>query len=264
MALSHIIWLAIIQGLTEFLPVSSSGHLTLLHAFTAYPDQGVGFDVALHFGTLIAVIIYFREDVASLLLGAMDFAQNRNSDNRHLLLQIIIASLPVLLVAAGLVLAGGIDMLRKAQTVALATIFFAVPLYLADKMGDQTGGLKNQSLRRAFYVGVAQIFSLIPGASRSGVTITAARALGVSRQEAVRFSMLLSIPVISCFSFFGLVELLFGDSETSLKAMLLGMTLSCFLAILSIHALMRVTAKMSFLPFVIYRLALGAVILMAI
>ena len=136
MALSHIIWLSLIQGLTEFLPVSSSGHLNLLHALTSYPDQGVGFDVALHFGTLIAVLLYFRNDVASLMMGLMDMFQQRKSDNRHLLFQIFIATLPVLCAAAILVLTGWIDLLRNAQTVAFATIIFAVPLYLADKFGS--------------------------------------------------------------------------------------------------------------------------------
>ena len=202
MALSHIIWLSLIQGITEFLPVSSSGHLNLLHALTDYPDQGVGFDVALHFGTLIAVMLYFRNDVAKLMMGLMDFLQKRKSENRHLFLQLIIATIPVICIAALLVLTGWIELLRNAQTVAIATIVFAIPLYLADKLGAHKGKMADNSLTQALLVGLAQIFALIPGASRAGVTITAARSLGVGRADAARFSMLLSIPVIMSFTLF--------------------------------------------------------------
>ena len=264
MALSHIIWLSLIQGITEFLPVSSSGHLNLLHALTDYPDQGVGFDVALHFGTLIAVLLYFRNDVASLMMGLMDLAQKRRSDNRHLLFQILIATFPVLLAAALLVVTGWVDLLRNAQTVAIATMAFAVPLYLADRFCVQDMKLPEQTLGRALLVGLAQMFALIPGASRAGVTITAARALGIGRVEAARFSMLLSIPVILCFTLFSLMEVAIEGGGTALKPMFLGMTFAGVTALISIHIFMKMTAKMSFLPFVLYRLLLGTVILTAV
>ncbi|MGC6511786.1 MAG: undecaprenyl-diphosphate phosphatase [Parvibaculales bacterium] len=261
MALSHIIWLSLIQGITEFLPVSSSGHLNLLHALTDYPDQGVGFDVALHFGTLIAVILYFRNDVASLIMGVMDLLQKRQSDNRHFMLQILVATIPVILAAAILVLTGWIDLLRNAKTVAIATIAFAIPLYLADKFGEQGMKMGEQPLGKALLVGLAQIFALIPGASRAGVTITAARWLGIGRAEAARFSMLLSIPVILCFTLFSLMEVVTAGGGTGMKPVLLGISFSAITALASIHVFMKMTARMSFLPFVLYRLMLGAAIL---
>ncbi|MGC6475510.1 MAG: undecaprenyl-diphosphate phosphatase [Parvibaculales bacterium] len=261
MTFTHIFALAIIQGITEFLPVSSSGHLNLLHLLTDLPDQGVGFDVALHAGTLLAVLVYFREDVASVMHGLLDFTQGRDSANRHLAFQLALASLPVLMVAGILVLTGWVDILRSPKIIAIASIVFALPLYLTDRFCQQSNKIENLRLPKALLIGLAQVFALIPGASRAGVTITAGRLLGLERAQAARFSMLLSMPVIGSFTLLGLVDVLASQNHAGLQSMLIGAGLAALFAFLSIHVFMKMTARFSLLPFVLYRLALGGLVL---
>lgn len=281
---THILTLALVQGLTEFLPVSSSGHLQLVHGLTALPDQGVLMDVAVHFGTLMAVIFYLRKEVAQCLAGGLDILQRRTSQNSHLVWCLVVATMPVLLAGGVLVLTGLVDTLRTPQIVAWAMIIFAVPLYLADKFGannvanntanntpTQSHKIENKGLKGALIIGLAQIAALIPGASRAGVTITAARALGIGRVDAARFSMLLSIPVIMAFTLLGVIDLLASDLLAShntapLSDALMDMSLAAGLAgitaLLSLHLFLRIAQNMSFLPFVIYRLVLGGGLLL--
>ena len=270
MSITQIFLLAIIQGITEFLPVSSSGHLNLLHGLTDLTDQGIIIDVAVHGGTLLAVIIYFRHDVMHLIRGGLEILgltilRSRNlsdtSEHKSAALQIAIATLPILPFGALLVLTGWIDHLRDPKVVAWATIIFALPLFLADHFRTSNTSVQATGLRGAVIIGCAQIFALIPGASRAGVTITAARALGCNRQDAARFSMLLSIPVIIIFASLGLMDLLAAGDMVLLGNAALAAFLSAITALASIHLFMKMTAKLSLLPFVLYRLVLGASLL---
>lgn len=261
MSFEHILILALIQGVTEFIPVSSSGHLNLLHALTDRPDQGVVMDVALHGGTLLAVMAYFRADVARLVLGGLDILRLRPSQNRDFATLLLLASLPVLLAGAVLMLTGAIDRLRHLEVVAWASIIFAVPLWLADKKGAANKDMTALKARPALLVGGAQMLALIPGASRAGVTIMAARALGFDRQAAARFSMLLSMPVIAAFTLAGLAELVSDDNPGNLADAGLGALLAAVFAFATIHLFLRMTARFSLTPFIIYRIALGVVLL---
>lgn len=275
MSITQIFLLAIIQGITEFLPVSSSGHLNLLHGLTDLPDQGIIIDVAVHGGTLLAVIIYFRHDVMRLIRGGLEILglkilglkilRPRNfsdtSEHKSAALQIIIATLPILPFGALLVLTGWIDLLRDPKVVAWATVIFALPLFLADHFRPSNTSVQATGWRGAAIIGCAQIFALIPGASRAGVTITAARALGCNRQDAARFSMLLSIPVIIIFASLGLMDLLAAGNMVLLGNAALAAGLAAITALASIHLFMKMTAKLSLLPFVLYRLVLGVSLL---
>lgn len=263
--MTQIFLLAIIQGVTEFLPVSSSGHLNLLHGLTDLPDQGIIIDVAVHAGTLLAVMIYFRHDVLRLLHGGIEIlspqSTEKPSENKFAAIQIIIATLPILPVGALLVLTGWIDLLRDPKVVAWATIIFALPLFLADHFRQSNISVAATGWRGAAIIGCAQIFALIPGASRAGVTITAARTLGCTRHDAARFSMLLSIPVIVIFAGLGLMDLLVAGDLTLMGNAALAAVLAAATALVSIHLFMKMTAKLSLLPFVLYRLVLGASLL---
>lgn len=265
MSMTQIFLLAIIQGVTEFLPVSSSGHLNLLHGLTDLPDQGIIIDVAVHAGTLLAVMIYFRHDVLRLLHGGIEIlspqSTEKPSENKFAAIQIIIATLPILPVGALLVLTGWIDLLRDPKVVAWATIIFALPLFLADHFRQSNISVAATGWRGAAIIGCAQIFALIPGASRAGVTITAARTLGCTRHDAARFSMLLSIPVIVIFAGLGLMDLLVAGDLTLMGNAALAAVLAAATALVSIHLFMKMTAKLSLLPFVLYRLVLGASLL---
>ncbi|ERL46771.1 domain containing protein [Candidatus Micropelagos thuwalensis] len=265
MSMTQIFLLAIIQGVTEFLPVSSSGHLNLLHGLTDLPDQGIIIDVAVHAGTLLAVMIYFRHDVLRLLHGGIEILSPQSAkkpcENKSAAIQIIIATLPILPVGALLVLTGWIDLLRDPKVVAWATIIFALPLFLADHFRQSNISVAATGWRGAAIIGCAQIFALIPGASRAGVTITAARTLGCTRQDAARFSMLLSIPVIVIFAGLGLMDLIVAGDLTLMGNAALAAVLAAATALVSIHLFMKMTAKLSLLPFVLYRLVLGASLL---
>lgn len=261
MTLEHLLLLALVQGATEFLPVSSSGHLNLVHALTPLPDAGVAMDVALHAGTLLAVMVYFRRDVGQLIMGGLDIVTHRVGPRRNQALFLLLASLPVLIGGAALMASGQVDALRTAQIVAWANLIFALPLWLADRYGPRQLGLEAMQARPAVLIGLAQIFALIPGASRAGVTITAARALGFRRDQAAKFSMLLSMPVIAAFAAASLLDLARQGNDAALAASMTAAALAALVALASIHLFMKMTEKMSLTPFVIYRLGLGVALL---
>ena len=266
MGLDHLLLLAAIQGITEFIPVSSSGHLQLVHGLTAYPDHGLVIDVALHAGTLLAVMAYFRRDVGLMLVGARDIIRRQPSAAAHLVQVLIIASLPVLLAGAVLVALDVTDALRKPEIVAWASIIFAIPLWLADRRqasqsSDITASEGNDpqsiSPRHALIIGLAQILALIPGASRAGVIITAGLFLGFDRTQAARFSMLLAMPVIAAFALVGLVDLVQAGAHQALGTALVAALLAGLFAFATIHVFLKMTRMMGLLPFVIYRIGLG-------
>ena len=273
MGLDHLLLLAAIQGITEFIPVSSSGHLQLVHGLTAFPDHGLAVDVALHAGTLLAVMAYFYRDVGLMLVGARDIVRRQPSAPAHLVRVLVIASLPVLLAGAALVVLGVADALRKPEIVAWASIVFAIPLWLADRRhatrlsetkASKRGDVLTISSRHALIIGLAQMLALIPGASRAGVTIMAGLYLGFDRTQAARLSMLLAMPVIGAFAFVGLVDLVQAGAFEALGMALVAGLLAALFAFATIHVFLKMTRKIGLLPFVIYRIGLGIGLLVAL
>ncbi|MCC5996738.1 MAG: undecaprenyl-diphosphate phosphatase [Oceanicaulis sp.] len=262
MTLFTLILLALVQGLTEFLPVSSSAHLILAPEAAGFEDQGVLIDLMAHVGSLVAVLIYFRRDVMAVITGKFALLQGKVTEGGRLALLIAVATPPVLIFGGILYFAGLAEAMRSPALLAWMLILFAIPLWAADHFGRKTVTTETLGFRSAILLGLAQALALIPGASRSGVTMTAARALGMERSEAARFSMLMSIPVIAAFGLVAVIELSRGGAlGASLTDGLIIAVLSFFAAYLAIAVLMRFVARIGFLPFVIYRFALGGLIL---
>ncbi len=259
----HVVILSVIQGLTEFLPVSSSAHLILPSQLFLWPDQGLVFDVAVHVGTLIAVVGYFWRDIFSILrdwFGSL--AGNAKTDNSRLGWWVILATLPAMI--AGATLNNYIEAnLRSIEVIAYTTIGFGVLLWFSDHFFSQTKVLRNLQLPNVAMIGLAQVFALIPGTSRSGVTMTAARLMGFDRSSAARFSFLLSIPVIVAAGSYKSMELVVSSVPVTVdfSAILWGVVLSALSAYLCIHLFLKWLNQIGFLPFMLYRLVLGVFLL---
>ncbi|MEO0399279.1 MAG: undecaprenyl-diphosphate phosphatase [Pseudomonadota bacterium] len=258
MPLVQLIVLAIVQGITEFLPISSSAHLILAPLFVeSWADQGPLIDVAAHVGTLFAVMAYFRSETMMLARGGVDVLTRNASADRRLFLFVLAASLPVIGVGGLLAVTGLIDHLRSPYVIATASIVFGALLWHADRAPTATEGLERITWRETISIGLAQTLSLIPGTSRSGVTMTAARYLGWSRTEAARFSMLLAMPTIAALGLFAGVKLVAEGAPADMQAAALVAGLSFIVAFAVIAGFMRLTRSVSFTPFVIYRIAMG-------
>ena len=197
MTIEQIIVLAVVQGITEFLPISSSGHLILVPQIMHWQDQGLVVDVMTHLGTLLAILIYFWRDVVRLIKGALELLKGRVTPDGRLAIYIVLATIPA--VAFGIFLKeyGFTDLERNVAVVAWNTILYGILMLIADMVGPQDKTIANMTLGSALLIGVAQALALIPGTSRSGVTMTAARFLGFTRPDAARFSFLLGIPAIA-------------------------------------------------------------------
>ena len=264
MPLLHIVILALVQGLSEFLPISSSGHLILVHVALGHrgAEMNLILDIAVHVGTLFAVLLYFRKDVMAMLCGCVCTAQGKGADHkgRNMLVYVLVASLPVIII--GFILHSMMpDMWRSVTVTAWCTLIFGVVLWVADKKGSQTRTVEDMGFKDALIVGAAQVLALIPGVSRSGITMTAARFLGVSRTESARFSMLLAMVAISGAGALGSLSLLeSGDLALGLDV-LFAIVFSFLSALVALHLMMRWLEKASFTPFVIYRIALGVLLL---
>lgn len=261
MTLIQVVILAIVQGLTEFLPVSSSGHLVLVPYLFAWADQGLAFDVAVHFGSLAAVCIYFRKDMASILAGGMRLlGDNITTPESRLAQAIALGTVPAAL--AGLLFASWIEAnLRDPLVIVYTLSGFGILMAIADRVGRRERNISDVGFRDAVIIGFAQALSLVPGTSRSGVTITAARFLGFGRQDAARFSFLLSAPVIFLAAMYKLIALILGDPAVAWGQLGLGALLACVVAYLSIEFFMRIVTRIGLAPFAIYRLILAAFIL---
>jgi len=260
----QIFVLALVQGITEFLPISSSGHLILVPALTGWPDQGLLMDVAVHVGTLVAVLAYFWRDTRGLALaglGSIGITPARRAvEGSHymkLFWAMVIATIPMVIVGGLMVATNANDMLRSAEVIAATSIIFGVLLYIADKRGAASKTTEQMAIKPALLIGLAQVLALIPGTSRSGVTMTAARMLGFSRVEAARFSMLLSIPAILASGTAATLKALEESGAPAFGDAALAAGLSCVAALLAIHFLMRWLAHASMTVFVVYRVLLG-------
>ncbi|HEC19524.1 MAG TPA: undecaprenyl-diphosphate phosphatase [Gammaproteobacteria bacterium] len=256
----HAIFLALLQGFTEFLPISSSAHLILLPRLLGWPDQGLAFDVAVHVGTLSAVVLYFRRELVPM--GRDWFrsllTRQQTADSR-LAWAVLWGTVPVGL--AGLLLKGFIEHnLRSELVIAGATIGFGLLLWLADTKCRGRRDEHGLRISDIAIIGIAQALALIPGTSRSGATMTAGLMLGLSRQAAARFSFLLSIPVIVLAGGLLTIELIRSPALVDWRAMIIGAVTSAITAYLCIHFFLKLLERMGMLPFVIYRLLLGALL----
>ena len=259
MTLEQIIVLALVQGITEFLPVSSSGHLILIPAFTGWQDQGVLTDVMVHVGSLFAVIAYFWRDVLRLIGGGFDLLRLRMNDNSRMVLYIVLATIPAVIFGIFLKKSGLGQDLRSAEVVAWNAVIFGILLYVADLVGPRLKRMEDMKLSPALIIGLAQAAALIPGTSRSGITMTAARFMGFDRPEAARFSFLLGIPAIAGAGAFVTLDAIESGITISNDA-LLAAALTFVAAFFAIAALMAMVKRMSFLIFMVYRLALAFVL----
>ena len=260
----HFTWLqplilALVQGGTEFLPISSSAHLILASKLMGWPDQGLVFDVVVHLGTLFAVLVYFRDDLARMIRGCFEsLTEQRPTESAKLAWLLLYASVPAATVGflAEEFIAGT---LRSGVVIATATLFFAGVLWLADHNGERKLGLQELDSKRALWIGLGQCLALIPGTSRSGITISMALFCGLDRRAASKFSFLLSIPIIVGSGLLQAYALLNDGAllEVDLLMLFMAMSVALFTALLCIHAFLSLIDRVGFFPFIVYRLILG-------
>ena len=252
MEILNIIILSFIQGVTEFLPISSSSHLILLSELSDYPDQGLGFDIALHTGSWIAVLIYFKSELKKILF--------LTHDGQQYLKLMFIASIPLPII--GLIFIDYISLyLRNMQSIAVMTILFALLLYFVDKNRKEREGILNFSLNTIFFIGLMQTLAIIPGVSRAGIVITAALIVGFNRNDSIKISFLLSIPAILMASIYQMTQLLDTKDIILLREYLLGFMFSFIFSYLTIRLFISTINRITFSPYIIYRIILGTFLL---
>ncbi|SFP98244.1 undecaprenyl-diphosphatase [Roseivivax halotolerans] len=262
MSLWHLVLLALIQGITEFLPVSSSGHLILLPGLTGAEDQGLALDVAVHIGTLGAVILYFWSDVRVALGGTLRLAQGKiDTKGAFLALCLLIATIPVMAAGLALRLTGLDDALRSVAVIGWAMIVFGLVLYWADRTGAETRTAPEWTLKHAMIMGLWQVLAVIPGTSRSGITITGGRQLGYGRHDAAKLAMLMSIPTILASGALLGAEALMEPDVFPWRDAAIGAALAFLAALAALALMMRLLRSVSFTPYVIYRVILGLALL---
>jgi len=257
MALWHLLLLAILQGATEFLPVSSSGHLVLVPALIGLEDQGTFLDVAVHVGSLGAVVLYFRRDVAAALRGTLGLLRGARGPEERLALGLLVATVPVIAAGIAIKLALGTDALRSVALIGWSTLLFGLLLGAADLRRPEVRATTDWTLRDAVIFGLWQAVALIPGTSRSGIVITGARFLNYTREDAARLSMLMSIPTILASGAVLMLDVV-GEADWALATDGAIAALFSFLAaLLALALMMRLLRSISFLPYVLYRIVLG-------
>lgn len=263
MSMLQILWLSILQGLTEFLPVSSSGHLILFSKFTDFPDQGIMIDIALHIGSIVAVCIYFYREIWEMMKGLYygKLLPCFKFEGNKLVYQIIVATIPALIFGAILKFCGT-EWLRNPKIIGWTILGGGLLLYAADKMSMTIKKVNNLSLKDAVLIGLAQCLALIPGTSRSGITITMGRFLGLERREAAKFSMLLAIPTILAAGILQAIELYASGDYSGVSFAINAVWYSFIVSLIAIYGMMWWLKKSTFLPFVIYRIILGTYLIL--
>ncbi|MCK5395270.1 MAG: undecaprenyl-diphosphate phosphatase [Gammaproteobacteria bacterium] len=260
MDILQIIVLALVQGLTEFLPISSSAHLILVPYLTDWPDQGLAFDVAVHVGTLSAVVIYFRKEINKMFFAWFSSLKGMHTEDSKLAWGVLIGTIPVGL--AGLLFKDIIsENLRTPLVIAATTIIFGFLLWYADWSGKRHRDEHTMTWKDIIVIGCAQAIALIPGTSRSGITITAGLMLGLTAPAAARFSFLLSIPVIVLAGGVETLDYLKVASINDMNDLIIGALISAVSAYLCIHFFLKLLDRIGMTPFVMYRLLLGIVLL---
>ena len=260
MPLEQIIVLAVVQGISEFLPISSSGHLILVPVFTGWPDQGLATDVMVHVGSLFAIIVYFWRDVLSMIAGVGDLFRRRWTDRARLAVFIGAATIPAVLFGFVLKWFGLLEAIRGIEVVAWNALIFGILLYVADEWGPRVKTMENITFKSAMIIGLAQAIALIPGTSRSGITMTAARFLGFERADSARFSFLLGIPAIAGAGIFTLTDME-THGQTLPPGAITAAIFTFFSALAAIAFLMALVKRLSFTPFVMYRMLLAGFLL---
>ncbi len=259
----QIFYLSLLQGITEFLPVSSSGHLILLSKFSYFPDQGLALDVAVHVGSILAVMIYFSETIWEIIKGVIKtkFIPNFKNYGAQIFWLVVIGTIPA--VIAGFALKSyGMEWLRDTRIIGWTILGYGLLLFIADSFSMTIRQIKHMGVTDAILIGLAQCLALIPGTSRSGITITMARFLGLERREAAKFSMLLSIPAIIAAAVLTGYEVWQAGDFQEIAWMFDGVVYSYLASIVAIYVVMWWLKKSTFLPFVIYRIILGSILLL--
>jgi undecaprenyl-diphosphatase len=250
----QVILLAILQGVLEFLPISSSGHLILFPAMLGWDDQGALFDIATHFGSLVAMVIYFRKEVISLL------QLNAYPNVMRLRINLIIATVPIILV--GFFFGDLILILNRSPViVAFATIFFGVLLWLSDRVGKKISNIEGLNYRSSIIIGISQCLALIPGTSRSGISITAGRLLGLDKESAVRFSFLLALPTLLASFTWQVINYSAEAQSIGPDQLVIAIFLSAIASYLTIKLFLQFIRQIDFSWFMLYRIGLGLITL---
>ena len=245
----EIFILSIIQGVTEFLPISSSSHLILISKYISFENQGLSIDISLHIGSFLAVLTYFKKDIKNFI------------KNKDLFFKIIISSMPVMLVGFFLVKFSLIDQLRNIKVIGWTTVVFGIFLFISDKMNVNKSIEKNFNLKSAVMIGFLQILSLMPGVSRSGITISAARFLNFNRYDSAKISFFLSIPTLAAVSIFGINNLIISENLSFSILNFVSIFLSFIFSYITIKVFLKYIQKFSLNIFVIYRVTLGVILL---
>ena len=246
----EILILSLVQGITEFLPISSSSHLILISKYLNFDSQSLSIDVSLHIGSFLAVIFYFYKDIINFY------------ENKMLFLKILISSIPIMVVGFFLVKSGAVEKIRSIEIIAWTTLIFGFLLYISDKF-ELKKNIKNDfNLKSAIFIGLLQISSLIPGVSRSGIAIAAARFLKFKRTDAAKISFIISIPILGAVSGYGFMNILFTKNINFTIINLLAIILSFLFSLLTIKYFLKYIKKFSLNIFVYYRLLLGFILLM--
>ena len=254
----HIFLVSILQGLTEFLPISSSAHLIILPTIMAVKDQGIVIDISVHLGSLLALLVFFRKDSLNLVKGAYYIGKfNLRDREARLVLQLILATIPVLIVGLFFKINDITDLLRSIELIGWTMILFGVFLFFSDQFGNTKKRANNWNYRDSIIMGVFQVLALIPGVSRSGITISGARLLGYKKYDAIRLSVLMSIPTILASGALLIPGLLNGTNTVSLLELFVSFIVSFFSAMLALSILIKFLSALSFTPYIIYRIALG-------
>lgn len=262
MPLLHLLIIAIIQGVTEFLPISSSGHLILLPNLTGMADQGLVIDVAVHVGTLFAVVLYFWTDVKLAAQGSLRLLRGRiDTPGAHLAFQLAIATVPVVIVGLLLKITGLEEALRSVAVIGWTMLVFGIVLYVADQKAPETRDADDWTLRDAIVMGLWQVLALIPGTSRSGITITGARALGYKREDGAKLAMLMSIPTIAMAGGLLTLDVISTADMAAARDGAIAAVFAFGSALLALVLMMRLLKSVSFTPYVIYRAILGVFLL---
>lgn len=259
MSFFQIAVLALVQGITEFLPVSSHAHLIIVRRLLGLPEAGLSFDIAVHVGTLAAVVVYYRRDVWLMFTGMLRLIGGRAGPGARLVGLIAVATIPA--VIAGYLVSRYVgERFNTIPVIAWTTVLFAIPLYLADKLCMTLRRVDHMTPLQALVIGCGQAIALIPGVSRSGITMTAARIMGYERTEAVKFSLLMSIAAIAGAAVLDGVDLYKSGDLRMDSDLVIGAGLTFIAALAVIPMLVGWLRRATFAPFVIYRLILGAIL----
>lgn len=263
MPLLDLVILSLIQGITEFLPISSSGHLAAWPLVTGRTDQGVTLDVAVHLGTLVAVCVYFRRDLAEVVRGGFDILSLKpGTAEAGQTWRLAVATVPAVIAGLALKLTGAVDGLRTLEVIGWMTLVGGIILYLADRMGREGRAAADWTWTDAILMGLAQAVALVPGTSRSGACMTMARVLGFSRTEGARLALVMAIPTILAAGTVETAGLVAAGDLAVGTDFVFGALLSCVAAFAALWGMMRMfAADWTMLPFAVYRVALGAVLI---